>query len=510
MTFFESLNDAVARLAVFEELNVDASQLPASASALSDRSVRDVIALTRDVIAKATTLQTVVAGVAAARSGRDRGHKGLVQETGHRNTVEFLRDVTGMSRGDAIRTVKVGQSLLQSAVPAPTSGPADGPDGVPGVEPVAVTAPWHQPLDDAVLRGTLTTAQHAAIRRGLGDPPVIAGRDDGDVIAAWGAAAVELLRIAGECTVEDLAGHARTIRDPADPEGAEARHRAAYDKRGYRGWTDADGLQHGSIVFDPEAGAWFAHLLSTALSPRRGGPRFVAADEKQAADALAADPRTNEQLAYDLLFDLIRAGAKANHADVYGSKDAGVRLITMKDTVTGATTRRDAFGRLVATACSEDGKLTLPGSVLEHALCMTGTIDILTDTRGNPLDLGREARLYDKRQRIAIAARDGGCLWQGCDRPPEMTEVHHIDPWSAGGATDCDRGILLCRHHHLTLHNNGWWITRDGMGPFVLHPPAGSGTGPIVMTSKSPLRWLWDPPPDRVSWRMGATAATAA
>lgn len=49
--------------------------------------------------------------------------------------------------------------------------------------------------------------------------------------------------------------------------------------------------------------------------------------------------------------------------------------------------------------------------------------------------------------------RDGGCLWPGCDRPAHVTEAHHIDPWAGGGATDCDRGILLCRFHHLTLHD---------------------------------------------------------
>lgn len=226
--------------------------------------------------------------------------------------------------------------------------------------------------------------------------------------AVWRAAATRLLGEAATCTVEDLAARARTLRDQADPAGAEARHQVLFDRRAYRAWTDRDGVRHARVVFDPEMGAWEQHLMASALSPRRGGPRFVADDEKHAAAALEKDPRSNEQLAYDLLVDLLRTGAAARHDDVYGSTQAGVRLVTMKDNVTGNTARRDAFGRLVATACTDDGQLVVPGSVLDRALCATGTLDLVTDTTGNPLDLGRELRLFTTRQRVALAVRDRG------------------------------------------------------------------------------------------------------
>ena len=499
MTFLEDMHDSVERLRVFGELEVDAAKLPVSAAGLSDDSVRDVIALTRALMDQATTLQAVMAGIASARSGRERGHSGFVQTTGHRTPVEFLRDTAGMTRGDAIRTVKVGESLLKSGISAPDAGAS--PPGPPG-EPVP--GPWHAPLDDALLAGIIRTAQHDAIRRGLGEPPTISGRTDDEVTAAWRSAANRLIGEAPACPIDELSARARTLRDMADPEGAEKRHQELFERRSYRCWTDEDGLRNARIRFDPEMGEWAEHTFRTALSPRRGGPRFVADDEKRQADLLERDPRSNEQLMYDLFVDLFRAGARAQHDDVYGAKEAGVRLMVMKDTVTGDTARRDAFGRLVATACTDDGHLVVPGSVLEHALCGRGAVEILTDTAGNPLDVGRELRLFSRKQRIALAARDGGCVWPGCDRPPEMCEAHHIDHWNDGGATDCDRGILLCRYHHLTLHNNGWRITRDGKGPFLLHPPPHLNAHPIVLTSKSPLRWLWDPPPDRVSWRQAA------
>jgi hypothetical protein len=87
------------------------------------------------------------------------------------------------------------------------------------------------------------------------------------------------------------------------------------------------------------------------------------------------------------------------------------------------------------------------------------------------MNVGREQRLFTSRQRIGLAARDGGCMWIGCDRPPSWTEAHHIDFWERDhGETDAERGILLCKHHHLLAHDHGWEIRRT-RGMFWLIPP---------------------------------------
>jgi hypothetical protein len=53
-----------------------------------------------------------------------------------------------------------------------------------------------------------------------------------------------------------------------------------------------------------------------------------------------------------------------------------------------------------------------------------------------------------------------------------MSEAHHIDEYKKDhGNTDIADGICLCRFHHLTLHNNGWHITRQGSNYWLI-PPA--------------------------------------
>jgi hypothetical protein len=48
----------------------------------------------------------------------------------------------------------------------------------------------------------------------------------------------------------------------------------------------------------------------------------------------------------------------------------------------------------------------------------------------------------------------------GCDAPASFCEVHHITHWSDGGKTDINDGVLLCRFHHMRLHNQGHHIKR--------------------------------------------------
>jgi hypothetical protein len=47
-------------------------------------------------------------------------------------------------------------------------------------------------------------------------------------------------------------------------------------------------------------------------------------------------------------------------------------------------------------------------------------------------------------------------------------------------------GVLLCKHHHMLVHNTGWQVIRDGGGYAVVPPASIDPTRtPIPAPSKS-------------------------
>src|SRR5690606_9295833 len=108
---------------------------------------------------------------------------------------------------------------------------------------------------------------------------------------------------------------------------------------------------------------------------------------------------------------------------------------------------------------------------LRRLACEAGILPAVLGGTSQILDVGRERRLHTTAQRIALAHRDGGCAFPGCDRPPGWTEAHHIEPWSHGGPTTVDNGVLLCAPHHRLMHRTDWQVrlARDGLPEFL--PP---------------------------------------
>jgi hypothetical protein len=129
----------------------------------------------------------------------------------------------------------------------------------------------------------------------------------------------------------------------------------------------------------------------------------------------------------------------------------------------------DGFGGLAATlvvtvdhamlktglgaAALVDGTEISPGEARRLG-CGAGVIPAVLGGASSVLDLGREQRLFNRAQRIAMTLRGKGCRAEGCDRPPSWTEAHHLTkPWAEGGRTDLADGILLCGHHHRLAHH---------------------------------------------------------
>jgi hypothetical protein len=105
-----------------------------------------------------------------------------------------------------------------------------------------------------------------------------------------------------------------------------------------------------------------------------------------------------------------------------------------------------------------------------------------------PLDVGRAKRFVTPAMRKAVDARDLKCVFPGCDRPAHWCDAHHIIHWIDGGETCVANLVLLCRHHHTLVHDNGWRLEGE---PGSLHFYRPDGTEWAERSPEAP------PPPSR-------------
>ena len=120
----------------------------------------------------------------------------------------------------------------------------------------------------------------------------------------------------------------------------------------------------------------------------------------------------------------------------------------------------DTLTSQVAAATLATGT-RISAAEVRRLACTHHILPRVLDGASIPLDQGRAKRLFTPAQRLAMADRDGGCTYPGCDRPPAWTEAHHIDWWAKdGGATDLEHGTLLCARHHHWVHTENIHIRR--------------------------------------------------
>ncbi|WP_394216142.1 DUF222 domain-containing protein [Brachybacterium vulturis] len=104
--------------------------------------------------------------------------------------------------------------------------------------------------------------------------------------------------------------------------------------------------------------------------------------------------------------------------------------------------------------CGALGAGPLETRTAERLAC-TGEVAIsITDAGGEILYLGRSRRLASRAQRRALRLRDTTCSFPGCHQSQHL-DAHHVVPWSEGGPTDIDGLALLCRRHHVMVHEGG-------------------------------------------------------
>ncbi|MDQ4138530.1 MAG: HNH endonuclease [Actinomycetota bacterium] len=473
-------------LETLAEAKAVTSRLPVEGSAfapLTDDEVMQAQRLLADIGRNVSASAAANAGEIAWRSRPDLGYAGLAQRTGARTPESLVQQLTGCTGREASTLVRVGKVMAEAEL-LPPARKAENDFTVDGASTVEPAAPWDgsgtawlAPVGRAVAAGALQVSAADAIRIGLGTP------SETVTVAQLTAAAERLVAEAGSLNADQLLKRARALRDEIDADGIAAREAARHAQRSFKVFKRADGMIKGDFLLAPESGG--AELLETfelITSPRRGGPRFVDPAEQERAQRLVEDERSTEQISADSLVALLRLGVAADPGAIVGVKKPAVRVLTtVQPDSTGRTGAGTAFGRV------EGHSDPVSAQTVDRFICDSGILPLRFDDDGQCLNVGREHRLFTAVQRVALAARNGGCRFPGCDRPASWCEAHHIDSWHRDdGRTDVADGILLCRHHHMLIHNNHWRIRRD-RAEYVLIPPKERDPQqtPIPMPSKS-------------------------
>lgn len=327
----------------------------------------------------------------------------------------------------------------------------------------------------------------------------------------------ELTRLAGQVDEDGLvplalqmtaSQLARTVSGFRSAAGTRMR---AERKRGFRSVQQPDGMVRVTVVLAPEEAAVVTAAIETAArratAPVDPAPEARVGDSAATAPDQAASPRGPSEhsaqpgLPTDAVWtppmrDTVQAlvdvaagylettnvAAADDHTLVVVQVNAA-HLTSVDPTVgrvepaaqtsaetvpagtpaddDSGTTAQSARAALAAGTCYVEGQGPIEAATALRLACTASLIGALVDAHGEVLALGRTVRLATRAQRRALRVRDKGiCQFDGCHQTHHL-EAHHIVPWACGGPTDLDNLILLCRRHHVLVHEGGITITRD-------------------------------------------------
>jgi hypothetical protein len=237
-----------------------------------------------------------------------------------------------------------------------------------------------------------------------------------------------LLDSAAMVEVQDFPKVTRTWAAFADDELARREAAFGFDRRG--------------VTLSPTIGG---SALSGFLDPEASALVDSVLDDAQPPDG-AHDTRTRAQRHADALVLLCE---RARGAALPASRPiAGVEAVFDHD----------------GSRCDIDGFGPVPRSTVERLLCDCALGRVAMKGRSQVLDLGRRTRIVPERLRRAIVLRDEHCQFPGCRAPASWCDVHHLVAWLLGGETNLDNCALLCRRHHVAVHEGGWKLVRGPNG----------------------------------------------
>jgi hypothetical protein len=466
--------------------------------------------------------RTWVAAEIAHESRRELDTAGLAYRHGFPSARKLLAATTNVSERTAAARISLGlrvrSSVSVTGVPNPSFFPVVETaffTGRIGVDTAAVIC---RTLSEVVTRTSWTEATDQAERHLVAAATAIAADTAADADAdpagadpdcdADGCVLDDANAFSGVprlYTVEEIARLATRIREHLDPDGAEPRDAVKQSLRGFSyPRVDGDGMARGRYALPPYQLGVFLTAIDSILSPRTPDSGSAAPSSIEGADTEGVDAEGADTEGADAggssprgssAESLITPGSDTATDDhtVIDARTAEQKLLDAVMTLIELATGSPAASRLNGAAPTVNVHVTLddlqsgrgagwidgstepiPITTVNRLRCDGDTIVTLFGPYGEVLQHGKTQRLATRRQRRALAARDGGCVIPGCTVPPARCQAHHITPWVSQdylpGRTDLDNLALLCPFHHSTIHTSAWTLVMIHGRPHVKPP----------------------------------------
>jgi hypothetical protein len=141
----------------------------------------------------------------------------------------------------------------------------------------------------------------------------------------------------------------------------------------------------------------------------------------------------------DAFCEIVNLAARADHHRISGGERAQLTI----------TVDYDKLRQGIGAARLDNGE-HIPMNQVRKIACDSGVIPMLLGSRSQIHEVGRKTRTISAGLRRMLVARDKGCAFPGCTRPPKHCESHHVRHWSSGGETNVDNLALLCLRHRVS------------------------------------------------------------
>lgn len=428
-----SVDDALARYgAVVNELqNVDQDGLSAD----------DVLELLRGIETQQRRLLAVQHAAIAQLETRS-----VAFERGAKNTATLLKLTLRISGAEAGGRVKAARRLAArrtvAGLPVEPEYPvvaAAQVDGAIGAAHAKVITDVMATLPDEVL--DVARQEDEADR----------ARIDGADVAAAGTVGEWLERYltdqARETDPQQLAQHARQLCAALDQDGLLRE----YDYRVRNRSLDLHVRVDGSSSLRAELTAEATERLLTQLD--------VLGRPLPAVDGVP-DSRSATQRRHDGFTAMLRLVERAELLPDCAGVSATLVLTMDADTyATGEGLATTGHGYRIP-ADRAKGWLSAETKIIAVLLSKTKGIEAYSSTQ----------RIATEQQRLALLARDQGCIAPGCDAPLLWTEAHHVTDWKDTRRTCVDDLTLLCGRNHEDLIAAGYTVRMIHGRPWLVPP----------------------------------------